>query len=84
MELEQNYRAMLEAKEKEIERLRQSLQAAEKQLKIQTQVQYLQDTVPTRYSTYKISTYKIQYPGTLVQRQKMLYVKFKELVLRRF
>ena len=38
VELEQNYRAMLEAKEKEIERLRQSLQAAEKQLKIQTQV----------------------------------------------
>jgi hypothetical protein len=37
-QLEQNYRAMLEAKEKEIDRLRQSLQTAEKQLRIQTQV----------------------------------------------
>jgi len=36
--LEQNYRAMLEAKEKEIERLQQSLKSAEKQLRIQTQV----------------------------------------------
>ncbi len=39
-QLEQNYRAMLEAKEKEIDRLRQSLQTAEKQLRIQTQVKY--------------------------------------------
>lgn len=37
-ELEQNYRAMLQVKEREIEQLRQSLQTAEKQLKIQTQV----------------------------------------------
>jgi hypothetical protein len=39
-ELEQNYRTMLAIKEGEIDRLRQSLQAAEKQLKIQTQVPY--------------------------------------------
>jgi hypothetical protein len=42
-QLEQNYRAMLEAKEKEIDRLRQSLQTAEKQLRIQTQVNIKED-----------------------------------------
>jgi len=37
-ELENNYRAMLDAKEKEIEKLRDNLDAAEKQLKIQSKV----------------------------------------------
>jgi len=37
-ELESNYRAMLDAKEKEIEKLKENLESAEKQLKIQSKV----------------------------------------------
>jgi len=37
-ELENNYRAMLDVKEKEIEKLRENLDSAEKQLKIQSKV----------------------------------------------
>jgi len=37
-ELENNYRAMLDVKEKEIEKLRENLESAEKQLKIQSKV----------------------------------------------
>lgn len=39
-ELEENYRTMLKAKENELERMRVALENSEKQLKIQTQVEY--------------------------------------------
>ena len=42
-ELSSNYRAMLDVKERELERLRAALDNSEKQLKIQTQVLMISD-----------------------------------------